>query len=173
MTTLVVAGCTPEEPVESSPPSTAPTTDPPLSDEQLLAEARDAWDAYRAQVTAFAAEPASATLEPLLDVASPDFAAFLLENFEDAADRRFHSEGRQTTVSFEPLDIDLESEAVTAAVCMDQSEERIIGDEGTDLTPADREPLDSSTVEFETADDESRLVVAGVSAFEGASDPCR
>lgn len=171
---VVLVGCTPEEPVSPAASTTTPATVPSPNSEALMVETRAAWDAYRARLSELGAAPDSASLRSLEEVATSDVAAMLLENFEDAADRRIRTEGERLTTAFTLLDTSEAPRSVTVSVCVDLSEERYIGDEGVDLTPADRPDERASIVAFEYNDGASGYLVAGESEFvegEGA-DPC-
>jgi hypothetical protein len=171
MAALVLVGCSPAEP-EPTASSAAPTTSTE-PEANLGAATRAAWDAYQVLLGEFSAAPSSATADALEEVATPEFAEFLLGNFQEAADRRVHTEGARQTVSFELAEET--SAGPSALVCVDMSGERLVGDEGDDLTPDDREPLQSHRVDFSSASDSSGFVVAGVVDFDesGAADPCR
>lgn len=151
-----------------------PTTEATLSVNQLVVEARAAWDAYREQLTAFGANPASASLEPLLEVATPEVAAAHLENFEDAAARHVHTEGARTTTAFQISDASRPPASLVVDVCVDLSQERYVGDEGLDLTPTDRERVRSSTVTLTERVEGNGYIVAAEAPFSGPeeSDPC-
>lgn len=168
---LVLVGCTPDEPVETTPP---PSVEPTAEVEEALAVARQAWDAYRAQLTEFGADPSSASLEPLQEVATQDVAERQLENFADAAARRVHTEGNRTTTAFEASDLSSAPASVAVNVCVDLTQERYVGDEGVDLTPDDREPTRASTVTFVQSEDSGGFLVASEVEFDGPSElnPC-
>lgn len=168
MAALVLAGCTPEEPVETTQRPSASTAAAPDQDE-LLVEARASWDRYQRLVTQFGAEPETASLELLLDVATPEVAEYLLENFEQAAQRRIHTEGERVTRSFELSDVADAPASVTAVVCVDLSDERVIADEGGDFTP-EREPLQLSLVTLVRQESASDYVVASESPHEEAEE---
>ncbi len=171
MAGLMLAGCgQPVEPVESTP-----ATDPsPEASSTRATEARAAWDAYQTRLSELGREPSGAALDPLLEVATAEHARFLLENFEAAADRRIHTEGRRRTISFEVDEARSDSERLRVMVCEDLSEERLMGDEGQDLTPADQADPRSRAVELVEAEERGGYVVATVTAYDGPSesDPC-
>ncbi|MGC5076566.1 hypothetical protein [Agrococcus sp. DT81.2] len=167
---MVLVGCTPPEPTETTQPTASQSVVPTPDESQLLASARAAWDAYRQRLTEYGAEPTSATSEGLLEVASPEVAAGLLANFEDAAERRLHTEGDRVTTAFEVSDFTAAPALLKVAVCMDLTGERYVGDEGVDLTPPDRPDERGSVVELVRSESGSDYVVAGESELD-ASDP--
>lgn len=171
VTTLIVVGCTPEEPVESTPPP----SESPLSssvDGELTETLRAAWDRYQSLLSELGEDPASATVEDLLEVATPGHASFLAENFEDAAERRIHTEGVRSTSLF-ALEPQAQHEPALVSLCEDLSAERLIGDEGEDLTPPEQQEPRSRSVTF--VESEGDFVVANVVAYDGPpeGDPCR
>ena len=161
----LLAGCSPTAPTETTPATSASETHG-VDERQLSVETREAWDAYQAVLTEFGAEPALATRERLLDVATAEVTDVLLANFQDAANRRIHTEGTRQTMNFQLADIADAPGFITAHVCVDVSGERVMGDEGIDLTPADREALQASAVEFSLAPDRERYLVDGQSSIE-------
>ncbi len=173
---VVLSGCTPPAPTETTSAAPTPSTSstaPSLDEATLLANARAAWDAYQVRMSEFGANPASATLEPLEEVATADFAAFLLQNLKAAADRRLHTEGQRTTTEFTPADLTNAPRTLSVHVCVDLSGERVVGDEGIEITPQPESPQ-SQTVEFVDQGADSRYLVAGVRDFDGAAEdaPC-
>lgn len=165
---VLLAGCTPPEPVETTTPATASET----TDHQVLDGTRDAWEAYQARLSELGANPGAATVEPILEVASPEFADFLLENLRAAADRRIHTEGTRRTTHFSISDSSDGPERVTADACVDLSQERIVGDEGVEISRP--ETPQSQSIAFVRADDQAHYLVDGVTDFDGSAedDPC-
>jgi len=170
---LALAGCTPPEPTESTTPVATPSSESP-SDEDLLVEARTAWDAYRDRLDDFGADPSTATREGLLEVATPEVADALLVNFEDAAERRLHTEGTRETTAFEVSDFSSGPASLQVSVCVDLSGERYIGDEGTDLTPPDRPNQRGSLVDLVRAPERDNYLIAGEAelALTDPQNPC-
>lgn len=175
LTALALLGCTPEQPTETTPPPTPATAEPTMSDSDVMAAARQAWDAYETRLSELGEEPSSATREPLLEVATPEFTDFLLQNFQDAANRHIHTEGPRSTTAFEALDLSDSPGRVVVSLCQDLSQERLMGDEGIDLTPPEQAEPRSRTVVLTRSGDDQPFLIDSVSDFDGAQeqDPCR
>ncbi len=145
----------------------------PVTEDQLLADTRAAWDAHQTLLSEFGAAPANASRERLLEVTTPDSADTLMSNFDDAADRRIHTEGQRRTTVFQLHDTTEAPSRVEVAVCVDVSNERIVGDEGLDLTPTDRPLLQPSLVEFVSGPGDSGYIVARqLPAVDEGANPC-
>lgn len=157
----MLAGCTPEAPVETTPPPTSAA--PTVSEE----EARAAWEAYQAALSDAGAEPESASLDQLEAVASSELARQQFESFEQAAALGARVEGERSTQNFL-----FEAEPLEAAVCVDISSERLINASGEDITPSDQAGQLSRVVSF--ASEDSRLLVSADRSHEASdgSDPC-
>lgn len=167
---LALVGCTPEEPTETTPPA---TPSPSVNEQQLSAAARASWDRYQVRISELGADPSSANLDTLLEVATPDVASFLLDNFEAAADRRIHTEGERETTAFQLVDFSDAPQSITAVACVDVSRERIVADEGGDFT-LEQDPLQESEVTLALSQTAGVYVVASESTYEGPEEasPC-
>lgn len=131
-----------------------------------------AWDQYQSLLSELGEDPSSATRDRLLNVSAPEHASFLLENFQDAAERRIHTEGVRST-SYFALEPQSRPEQPQVRLCEDLSNERLIGDEGEDLTPPNQQDPRSRSVTF--VESENGFVIANVVAYDGSpeADPCR
>lgn len=166
-----LVGCSGPGPLPSPTPNTSSGT--PVTEDQLLNETRAAWDAHQALLSEFGASPADASRERLLEVTTSDSADTLMSNFQDAADRRIHTEGQRRTTVFELRDATDAPARIEVAVCVDVSDERIVGDEGIDLTPVDRPPLQPSLIEFIVDPGDSGYIVARQTpAADEGVNPC-
>lgn len=170
---LVLVGCTPEGPTPSATTAPASTEATPANDEHVEA-ARTGWELYQSRLSEIGEDPASATIDPLLEIATPEHADFLLENFGAAADRRIHTEGSRATTAFDLRESSNDSGELQVALCEDVSDERLVGDEGQDLTRPDQTALRSRFVDFVRTDD-GRYIIAAVVEYQGPTenDPCR
>lgn len=170
---LALVGCTPEEPTETTPAVLTPgiSTPPPLANE--LQRARSAWERYQSSLSDLGRDPASVTADQLVEVATAEHAAFLQQNFEAAAERRIHTEGERGTLAFELVEDASSATHLLVLICEDLSNERLVGDEGQDLTPPDQSDPRSRAVDFTR--DRDRYLVADVVAYVGdaEADPCR
>lgn len=172
---LALAGCTQPGPEETTTPAASqPQTSAPLSEDALRAAARAAWDAYRDRLVAYGANPSSASRDGLLEVATPAVADALLANFEDAAERRLHTEGTRETTAFEVSNYSPAPASLQVRVCVDLTGERYIGDEGVDLTPPDRPAQRGSIVDLVEKPDRGGYLIAGETELDSSdpSNPC-
>ncbi len=133
----MLAGCTPEAPVETTPPATSAA--PTVSEE----EARAAWEAYQSRLSELDDDPGAASREDFLEVATAGVADAQLENFEAAEGLRLRIEGPRTTARFSYAD------DATALVCVDVSQERYIQNGEADVTPTDAPPVQAFEAAFE------------------------
>ncbi|WAC66885.1 hypothetical protein OVA14_03690 [Agrococcus sp. SL85] len=158
----LLAGCTPEPPAETTPP---PTAEPSVSEE----DARAAWEVYQQRLSELGAQPESAELEDLLTVAGSDLAQDQLENMQRAADRRIRVEGNRRTSAFE---FDQAAQSARAAVCIDVSDERVVGDEGREIETGEPRTTIARSVTFARVD--GATLVTQEQEFEGPPElnPC-
>lgn len=172
MAALMLAGCTPEEPVETTP---AETSTAAVHDERRSFEAaREAWDAYQARIVELEADPARATLESLKDVAAEELARALVADLERSAALQVRTEGQRSTTAFTPSDLAGAPYEVMASACVDVSRVRVLGADGSDHTPAGFGPQLSYSVAFERTDGDEPFVVSSADRYEGTEeqDPC-
>lgn len=160
------------EPTTASTPTPTPTPTPSEpTEEELIEQARDAWEAYQVRTAEVMADPASSTPEGLIDVATAEFAAEVHTVMLSVAEQGAHGEGRLTTTAFEPIDLEGLPETMTAAVCTDYTQHQWVNDAGQ--VAAEGQPQLGSFVTFQRTDDGERFVVAFDDAeAEGAAAAC-
>ncbi|MCR8669624.1 hypothetical protein [Agrococcus sp. HG114] len=168
---LVLVGCSPPQ---QTPGSTPAERTPSPDSVDIEQEARQGWDRYQERLAELGADPASADIDALRDVAEPAHAEFLADNFREAADRRIHTEGKRETTEFAVVDASAAPERVEAAACVDLTGERVIGDEGLEIVDSERPALEAVSVTLVTRASERGFFVESVTAFDdsAAADPC-
>lgn len=170
MAALVLVGCSPPEPTETTPAD--PTA--PSSEGAVLAQAESAWKAYQATLSQLAADPESATIEPLLAVATPDLAEVQFANIAQAAAVGGRAEGTRTTIAFVPTSALRPGADVAALVCIDTSNERLFDFEGAEVSKDPDTLLRSRSVDLQWQNQSDMYLVSSERAYDGPEDldPC-
>ncbi len=172
---IALVGCTPEEPTETTPAATPAATPAESAPTEPVEESRRAWDAYQSRIAELEADPSSATLDSLEQVAQPDLASALLSELERSAALEVRTTGERVTTAFELVDIDATGLQVQVTACVDVSDVRVIDTEGRDRTPPELGPKLGYSVTLARDDVPDRFLVASADAYGGAEerDPCR
>lgn len=156
----MLAGCTPEAPVETTPPPTSAA--PTVSEE----EARAAWEAYQSRLSELDDDPGAATEADFREVATAEVAEAQMENFALAANLRVRIEGERSTTQFS-----FDAAQATAAVCVDVSDERYLQNGDVDVTDPDAPLVQAFAAAFER-DGDDVVVVSGDSRDEAEDQQC-
>ncbi|WP_281885847.1 hypothetical protein [Agromyces rhizosphaerae] len=135
-----LVGCAPAD--ASPPPASAtPTVEPVFaSDEEALAAAIAAYEAYLALSQVIEEEGGHAP-DRIRDVVTPTYADELILEFEELASRSISIVGssRIASAHIAQWSVGAEDVVVDAYMCVDGSDTRILDSAGDDITPASRE----------------------------------
>ncbi|MFB9641344.1 hypothetical protein [Agromyces lapidis] len=170
---LVLSACTPEAEPAPEPTATASTAPIFASDEEALAAAVEAYEAYAAASDAIAAD-GGAGPERIDAFVTSAFAEILYEEFRALRTAGGHLEGSGTfdTVSLAQHEQVDGAVHVTLYFCQDVTNVRAISADGKDVTPASRPDRVPSQGNFVTNGlDPDALVVDGITQWSG-SDFC-
>lgn len=144
-------------------PEPTPTTDvaePPLfdSDEEALAAAVEAYEAYSVTSTAVGYE-GGAQPERLSDLVTPDLYSQVEAEFEALHDAGLHIEGAATVSGGELAQYSPEqSPIVSVYFCRDISATRVVDSDGNDVTPEGRQIVQPILAHFEAGEPRQLLV---------------
>ena len=165
---LVLTGC-----VGSPAPTPSPTSTEaaPIfaSDEAALAAAEQAYAAQLALVDELS-HAGGETTDRLEEIATPDYASGISASLERLNEAGMHTTG---TTKYDHFDLMEQFEVdgvahVSAYVCLDVGDTRVIDAVGADVTPADRRVRAPLQVSLESrADRANHLVVAGAEPWSG------
>jgi hypothetical protein len=166
---LALSGCV-GDPATTPTPTASSSTEPIFaSDEEALAAAVEAYEVYR---TASAQITADGGAEPnrIDSTVTPDYAVSLHEEFAAIEELGLTMVGstRIEQVKLAEAAYVHGSAEVSIYFCRDVTEVRVIGPDGADVTPADRDnrtPIQAFLVS--ATGDERRLVVDGVELWSG------
>ena len=170
---LALTGCMPDDdPIRPDPsPTSAPIF---ASDDEALAAAEEAYRAY-VEISDVILHEAGAESDRALDLVTDGFREEAASGFLLFAERQWRSEGATT---FDSATLQQYSDDGNGAVqivlylCLDVSETRIIGSDGSDVTPAARNPRLPLVVEMvNSADYSVDLLQAGSEVWSG-NDYC-
>lgn len=160
-----LAGCDagPVDPTSSSPPSPAP----PIfaSDEEALAAAEAAYAAYAAASAAIGSE-GGAGVERLRELVDIELYEQSVQEFQQFEQLGLRSEGASTVKNVVIADNRTMGDQVflSAYLCRDVSEVRILGPAGDDVTPQDRDDVQPLLVAFQG--DRERLVISQIESWK-------
>ena len=157
MLIVALAGCTPEPPEPTPTPTSAFA-----SEAEAFAAAEET---YRAYVEALNARHADPTARPQ----PTDFLIGEALEAELDTEQLLKEQGRSIVgparaTDFRAVDAEADLSTVTAVICLDVADSRLLDEEGVDVTPADRPDLLALEVEFVVVDGDlaiSRSDVAG------------
>lgn len=167
---LTMSGCT-GAPEPTPTPSAATDAAEPIfaSDEEALAAAEEAYERYRATSAEISADGGSDP-ERIDPVVTTEYAETLHEEF--AAFRKLGltmvgSTGIDT-VTLAEANVDSKHAEVSIYLCRDVTNVKVIGPDGADVTPADREDRVPTHAFLVSSDsDPHTLLVDGVSRWSG------
>lgn len=166
---LALSGCV-GAPAPTATTSASSSAEPIFaSDEEALVAAEAAYEAYRAASAQITAD-GGADPNRIDSTVTPDYAASLHDEFEtiDELGLRMVGSSRVEQVKLADAAYEDAPAEVSIYLCRDVTEVRIIGPDGADVTPADRDnrtPIQAFLVS--AADDERRLVVDKVELWSG------
>ncbi|MFF2387971.1 hypothetical protein [Agromyces sp. NPDC058104] len=171
---LALSACTPE--AEPSPEPTPTASAAPIfaSDDEALAAAVEAYEAY-ASMSGSIASDGGDDAERIDPYVTAEFAGNVGSEFDALRSAGGHTQGQTTfdTASLvERTEID-DIASVSIYLCRDVSGVRVIDADGIDVTPKDRLERIPSKAELvsKSTDEPSILVVDGISQWSG-SDFC-
>lgn len=144
---LLLAGCTPSDPMPTPPPTSdaAPVF---ATDEEALAAAEEAYGKYLATVDAILADGGQnpERLEPLV---APAIYSSELEGYKDLASRGLRGVGESSaTLQIQRYD----ASSLVAYVCEDISSTDVVDSSGTSVVKSGRPTLLPYEVTFDLAD---------------------
>jgi hypothetical protein len=158
---LALSGCAPSAsaptPTVASPSATAFFA----SDEEALAAATAAYDAYL-KVSDEVAAKGGLDPSPLQDVVTSDEYARQTATFETYRARALHASGATTTDSWRLERADPATGDVTAYLCVDVSKVRVLDSSGADQTPPERPERLPIEAGFELVDGHLRMARSAV-----------
>ncbi|MFF2494217.1 hypothetical protein [Agromyces sp. NPDC058064] len=166
---LALSACTPE--AEPSPEPTPTTSAAPIfaSDEEALAAAVAAYEAYLAVVDELT-QAGGENPERIRAFAETAYAAELEESLAQLRSSGNRTSGDSSADGMELIQYDETSggAAVSVYACLDVSEVRVLDADGVDVTPIDRIERRPLQLEFVSAlDDPERLLPAGTEPWPG------
>jgi len=166
---LALSACTPEPEPEPTPTATASAAPIFASDEEALAAAVKAYEAYSkasAEVAARGGEGA--------DSIDPFVSARFRDSVHDEMAALAESGGRLKgqlsidTTSLVSLEEDGDAVSVSIYLCRDVSDVRAISSDGTDVTPAERQVRIPTQAFFVSVPNEpAHLVIDGIDKWSG------
>ncbi|MEV1131784.1 hypothetical protein [Agromyces sp. NPDC049794] len=164
---LVLSGCV-GAPAGTPSPSPSPSAEPVFaSDEEALAAATKAYEAYR---TASAEVARGAESSKIDSTVTPSFAETIHGEFEALRDAGLTMVGDVLVDRVRLAFVNPDDTGVTVSIylCRDVSNVRVISADGSDVTPSDRDPV-SPTQAFlkSSSQDPSVLLVDGVELWSG------
>ncbi|MGW9629121.1 hypothetical protein ACWGST_00285 [Agromyces sp. NPDC055520] len=168
---LLMSGCTGADPAPSPSPSPSADAAGPIfaSDEEALAAAVEAYEAYR-EVSDTILIQGGEEADRIDTVVTTEFAPKLHEEYAAIEDLGLSSSGPSsfdTTSLVEWRTVDGVAE-VSIYLCRDVSGSRVIDANGTDVTPAQRPDRIASQAFMVSAPGEpALLIVSGVNAWSG------
>ncbi|MFF2371666.1 hypothetical protein [Agromyces sp. NPDC058110] len=167
-----LAGCSGgSDPSASEAPdasAAAPTADAPVfaSDEEALAAAVEAYEAYLDVDSIISADP-GADVESIKEVVSDGYAKTMIDQYTDVRAAGLRFEGKVTYGGVRLAQWNGGSLAsVQFYVCPDVSGIRIFNSENADVTPTDRDEVLPIVISTE-ANDQGSLVVSGSDLWSG------
>lgn len=140
MLIVALAGCTPEPPEPTPTPTSAFA-----SEAEAFAAAEETYRAYVEAENARRADPAAP--DPQTYLTGPALTS-------DLAGRRRFEElgvklvGPSEVSQFDPRTATDDFTRLTAIVCLDSTNARLVDEQGKDVTPADRDPTLALQIEF-------------------------
>lgn len=155
-----------------APPSAASAAaDEPIfaSDEEALAAAVEAYEAYAAASTRVANSggEGSESISPLV---GPEFDAVVQEEFAALRESKLRLAGEALHYNEQLQDVRLENgqASVEMLICRDISGTRLVRSDGEDVTPEGRDLIQASRVDLATdAPGSATLIVVGAERLEG------
>ena len=165
---LVLTGCVGSPAPTQSP---TPTEAAPIfaSDEEALAAAEQAYAAQLALVDELS-HAGGETTDRLEEIATPEYASGISASLQRLNEAGMHTTGTTTYDNFDLIEqFEVDGVAhVSAYVCLDVGDTRVIDAVGADVTPADRRVRAPLQVSLESnADGANQLVVAGAEPWSG------
>jgi hypothetical protein len=166
---LALSGCTGAP--EPTPTPSAPTdaAEPIFaSDEEALAAAEAAYERYLSVSAEIGADAGEGT-ERVLDVATAEYAAEVISEFEKMSAQGLRVEGANTLDTTSLLErSELDGRALVSIYgCVGVGTTQILDEQGNDLTPVDRDDRVPLVLSFESDDGDGRLLVAGSDSWSG------
>ena len=167
---LVLTGCVGA--TEANPtPTPTPTAAAPIfaSDEEALAAAEQAYAAQLALVDELSHGGGEAT-DRLEEIATPEYASGISASLERLNKAGLYTTGTTAYDNFDLIEqFELDGVAhVSAYVCLDVGDTRVIDAAGADVTPGDRRVRAPLQVSLESkANGANHLVVAGAEPWSG------
>ena len=161
---IALAGCSAQQ---STPKETAAATEQkPLfaTDEEALAAAQTAYANYL-EVSDQIARDGGTNPERLKGLLSVDQYQSEVTSFQKYLEKDIHSSGQMT---FDSLHIaSSDSQNVSAYLCLDSSQSRVLDSLGNDVTPSSRQDRWPLLVTFESKD--GALVISGSETWTGTN----
>ncbi|PWC05211.1 hypothetical protein [Agromyces badenianii] len=168
---LLLSGCTSGDPAPS--PTSSPDAAEPIfaSDEEALAAAVEAYEAY-ISVAAEIGEDGGSHPERVLSVVSDEYSTDAIAEYENLASHGYRVVGRSTidTTSLVDRTTNGPTTEVTIYGCVGVGTTRVLDSTGRDITPADRDEKVPLVLVFE-GPDKHRLTLAKSDLWTG-SDFC-
>lgn len=160
---LILSGCMPPEPVIGPPPEV--TTSPLFaSDEEALAAATAAYEAYL-QMSDLIAQEGGVDPERLAPFVTEEWLEKEIKAFKGLVESGRYQEG---ATSFGSVELQqYEASNVGVYFCLDTSRTKFISGDGVDQTPQVRSTLIAVEVPFASLD--KRLVIEGIEPWPNAS----
>lgn len=166
---LLLTGC-----VGASEPTPTPTpTDVTIApifatDEEALAAAVSAYEAYL-QVSADIGEDGGQDSDRVLDVVTSEYADEVVADFDAMAAQGLRVTGSNTIDTTSIVSSYQHDGTVNVVIygCVGVGTTRVLDEDGTDLTPAERDERVPLVLSFESTGSMSRLVLSGSDAWTG------
>lgn len=147
-----------DAPRASTTAPSAAATDEPIfaSDEEALAAAVEAYEAY-SEMSALISAEGGKDPDRIRPYVSKEIAPGYITEFESIAEAEIRSSGEARI--FGAKLAEHSPSAVSAYLCRDYSDVRILDSEGNDITSPDRPTLSATLAWFEPADENSKTLI--------------
>lgn len=164
-----LSACSPEPAPKPSPTPSASAEPIFASDEEALAAAVKAYEAYLAKVDALTADGGE-DAESIREYVTASYADELIESLNALHESGNHTSGRSLVdrTSLVKANETGGFAKVSMYACLDVSGIRVLSEEGKDVTPSDRPERRPLQVDFESdPNDASRLLPSGTETWPG------
>ena len=166
---LILSGCVPADP-EVTPPAEPSSEAIFASDEEALAAATDAYEAYL-KMSDLIAQEGGKNPERIAPLVTEEWLATEVEAFGGQVETGLHQVGAITYRSAELQQFDSGPSGtlhIAAYFCMDISGTKFFTSGGSDVTPQDRESLVAIEVSFLGQPDAAELLIGGIEPWPSA-----